>query len=118
MQHFPTPIGSNTPVSWIFRSPGCAISETLARRGTTGPVESPPGLTREFAETDGKAAQWGGFVRRLPGTTVSTDFALVIVATAAFAGPVRMAMKESKSPIGERRCDGDRLTGSTDRHTF
>jgi predicted nucleotidyltransferase component of viral defense system len=68
-----------------------AISETFARRGTTVPVERPPGLTREFAETDGKAAQWAGFVRRLPGTTVSTDFAVVIAATAAFAGPVLMA---------------------------
>jgi hypothetical protein len=68
-----------------------AISETFARRGTTVPVDCPPGLTREFAETDAKAAQWAGFVRRLPGTTVSSDFAVVIAATAAFAGPVLTA---------------------------
>jgi hypothetical protein len=68
-----------------------AIFETFGRRRTTVPGDTPLALTREFAETDGKAAQWAGFVRRLPGTTVSTDFVAVIAAAAAFAGPVLTA---------------------------
>jgi|HubBroStandDraft_1064217.scaffolds.fasta_scaffold12880_2 predicted nucleotidyltransferase component of viral defense system len=68
-----------------------AIAETFARRRTTVPSDTPLPLTREFADTEGKAAQWAGFVRRLPGTTASTDFATVIAAAATFAGPVLIA---------------------------
>lgn len=68
-----------------------AIAETFARRRTTVPSDTPLPLTREFADTKGKAAQWAGFVRRLPGTTASTDFATVIAAAATFAGPVLIA---------------------------
>jgi hypothetical protein len=68
-----------------------AISETFGRRKTAIPGDAPLVLTREFAEIEGKGAQWAGFVRRLPGTTASTDFAARIAATAAFAGPVLTA---------------------------
>jgi len=68
-----------------------AITETFARRRTAVPSDPPLALTREFAETESKATQWAGFVRRLPGTTTSTDFATVIAAAAAFAGPVLIA---------------------------
>jgi hypothetical protein len=77
--------------------PSRAIAETFARRRTTVPRDTPLALTREFADTEGKAAQWAGFVRRLPGTTVSTDFATVIASTAAFAGPVLVATGRKKS---------------------
>lgn len=68
-----------------------AIAETFARRRTTVPSDTPLSLTREFADTESKATQWAGFVRRLPGTTASTDFATVIAAAATFAGPVLIA---------------------------
>jgi predicted nucleotidyltransferase component of viral defense system len=82
-----------------------AISETFGRRRTTVPGDTPLGLTREFAETDGKAAQWAGFVRRLPGATVSTDFAEVIAAVAAFADPVLTATAR-KEPFAKNWTPG------------
>jgi len=75
-----------------------AISETFGRRKTIVPGDTPMALTTQFAEIEGKAAQWAGFVRRLPGTTASTDFAAVIAATAAFAGPV-LAATAKKVPF-------------------
>ncbi len=55
------------------------------------PRHTPLALTREFAHADGKAAQWAGFVRRLPDTTTSPNFATVVTAAAAFADPVLTA---------------------------
>jgi nucleotidyltransferase AbiEii toxin of type IV toxin-antitoxin system len=82
-----------------------AISETFGRRRTAVPGDTPLGLTREFTETDGKAAQWAGFVRRLPGTTVSTDFAAVIAAVAAFADPV-LTVTARKEPFAKNWTPG------------
>jgi hypothetical protein len=74
-----------------------AIAETFARCRTAVPSDTPLALTREFAGSEGKAAQWAGFVRRLPGTVVSADFATVIASTAAFAGPLLVATGRKKS---------------------
>ena len=68
-----------------------AIASTFERRRTPVPTELPLPLTRVFAAIDGKGAQWAGFVRRLPGATAPADFATVIDAVAAFAGPVLIA---------------------------
>jgi hypothetical protein len=75
-----------------------AISETFGRRKTTVPGDTPIALTTQFAAIEGKAAQWAGFVRRLPGTTASIEFAAVIAANAAFAGPV-LAATARKAPF-------------------
>jgi len=41
-----------------------AIKATFARRKTTLPENVPTGLSDEFAQDSGKAAQWGAFVKR------------------------------------------------------
>jgi predicted nucleotidyltransferase component of viral defense system len=68
-----------------------AIAATFERRRTMVPRELPLALTPGFAAIEGKQAQWSGFVRKLPGTTVPTDLEQVIDAIAAFGGPVLIA---------------------------
>jgi predicted nucleotidyltransferase component of viral defense system len=74
-----------------------AIAATFERRETPVPQEMPVGLSPEFANLEGKTAQWAGFVRRLPGTTAPLDFATAIAATATFAGPVLIATGKRQS---------------------
>lgn len=69
-----------------------AIAATFARRRTELPPELPVALTPAFAATPGKALQWSGFTRRLVGGTPPPEFAVVIDAVAAFAGPVLRAV--------------------------
>ena len=57
-----------------------AIVETFGRRRTHVPVDTHLALTRDFTEIGGEPAQWAGFVRRLPGATVSTDFPATVAA--------------------------------------
>ncbi len=70
---------------------GRAIASTFARRRTPVPTDLPLALTPAFAATEGKAAQWRGFVRRLPGTSAPPDLPAVIDTVAVFAGPVLTA---------------------------
>ncbi|HKX45828.1 MAG TPA: nucleotidyl transferase AbiEii/AbiGii toxin family protein [Planctomycetota bacterium] len=65
-----------------------AIVATFGRRQTPLPLELPLGLTREFADIEGKSTQWAGFVRRLGPTSAPADLATVIESVAEFAGPV------------------------------
>lgn len=68
-----------------------AIAATFARRRTVVPIELPLALTASFAEVEGKAAQWAGFLRRVPSQTEPPDLAMVLQRVAAFAGPVLLA---------------------------
>ncbi|HEX6813324.1 MAG TPA: nucleotidyl transferase AbiEii/AbiGii toxin family protein [Planctomycetota bacterium] len=79
---------------------GNAIVSTFARRRTPVPTEMPIALTSAFAAIEGKGAQWSGFVRRLPGSSASSDFEAVIAAVAAFAGPVLLAVGRG-NPFGK-----------------
>jgi hypothetical protein len=69
-----------------------AIAATFARRRTPVPHELPLALTPDFAAMEGKAAQWSGFVRRLPTVSAPADLATVINAVAVFAGPVLLSV--------------------------
>ena len=68
-----------------------AIAATFARRRTAMPRDLPLALTPAFAALEGKAAQWSGFVRRLPRTSAPGDLVSVVDGVARFAGPVLTA---------------------------
>lgn len=68
-----------------------AILSTFARRRTVVPRELPLALTAAFAEIEGKAAQWTGFVRRLPPSSQVTDLVTTIEGIATFIGPILLA---------------------------
>jgi predicted nucleotidyltransferase component of viral defense system len=76
-----------------------AIVSTFARRGTPVPRELPLALTQAFAEVEGKASQWAGFMRRLPHLTQPFELSQVIEHVAAFLGPVLLAAG-SGEPLG------------------
>jgi hypothetical protein len=67
-----------------------ALSATFARRRTEIPVGTPIALTPDFADVEGKRAQWAAFLRRSRLTSVP-DLAAVIQVVAAFVGPVLRA---------------------------
>lgn len=68
-----------------------AVRATFERRGTVVPHVLPLGLTPAFAMIEGKAAQWAGFMRRLPGSGAPAELASAVDGVAAFAGPVLLA---------------------------
>lgn len=73
-----------------------AIRGTCERRGTAIPAR-PASLTRAFAESSAKAAQWRAFRRRLTPTTCPEDFAEVMAAVAEFLQPVAAAIAAGES---------------------
>lgn len=68
-----------------------ALASTFARRGSSLPMELPLALTPEFAEIEGKQAQWRGFVKRVPSSSAPPDLQGAINGVAEFAGPVLLA---------------------------
>ncbi len=69
-----------------------AVAATFARRRTVVPHQLPIGLTPAFAAIEGKAAQWAGFMRRLPDHPEPTDLVTTLERVAAFIGPVLVAI--------------------------
>ena len=61
-----------------------AVAATFARRRTVVPHQLPIGLTPAFAAIEGKAAQWAGFMRRLPDHPEPTDLVTTLERVAAF----------------------------------
>lgn len=68
-----------------------AIRSTCEKRGTEIPAR-PTALTRAFAESPTKAAQWRAFRRRLNPTSCPEDFAEVMAAVAEFLQPIAAAI--------------------------
>lgn len=68
-----------------------AIRATFERRRTAIPAEPPIALTADFAEIEGKRAQWAAFVRRNRIETAPADLRLAITGIAAFVGPALAA---------------------------
>lgn len=75
-----------------------AIAATFARRGTDVPVETPLGLTTEFAGDAGKASQWRAFLRkgRLEGGSPALEE--VVTAIEAFLMPAARLAAEGWLP--------------------
>jgi predicted nucleotidyltransferase component of viral defense system len=69
-----------------------AVAATFARRRTVVPRELPLGLTSAFAANEGKAAQWAGFMRRLPDHSEPIHLVTALERVAAFIGPVLLAI--------------------------
>lgn len=78
-----------------------SIAATFARRGTALPLALPLALTPAFAAIEGKAAQWAGFVRRLPKSSAPAELASVVDGVAVFAGPVLRAMGRGERFLGK-----------------
>lgn len=74
-----------------------AIEATFARRRTAIPTELPVGLTGAFAETEGKAAQWNGFLQRLMQDKSPIDLSSVVESLARFFGPVLIAAGQGRT---------------------
>lgn len=68
-----------------------ALRATFERRGTKIPTALPIALTPTFAELEGKAAQWSAFMGRVRSSTKVEDLRDIVVAIAAFIGPVLAA---------------------------
>jgi len=64
------------------------VRRTFERRGTPIPAQSPPGLTRAFADEPGKQLQWVSFCRKAGEPSVPEDLVSVIGRIAAFLVPV------------------------------
>jgi len=71
-----------------------SMRNTFARRGTTIPSELPVAFTTEFAEIDGKRAQWIGFLRRNRLMNAPTELSTVVEAIGAFVLPVLIALRD------------------------
>jgi hypothetical protein len=67
-----------------------ALRATFARRRTEVPAHTPIALTPDFADIQGKRAQWAAFVRR-GRLKEPPDLEVVIQNMAAFVGPVLVA---------------------------
>jgi hypothetical protein len=83
-----------------------AIAATFARRGTALPLALPLALTPAFAAIEGKAAQWAGFVRRLPESSAPAELASVVDGVAVFAGPVLQVMSRGERFLGRWKPGG------------
>lgn len=68
-----------------------ALRDTFQRRGTPIPTDRPFGLTRAFAETDGKRAQWRSFLNRSRLPADWAELETVIDEVAVFLGPALTA---------------------------
>ncbi len=68
-----------------------ALRTTFERRGTPIPETLPVGLTREFAETAEKRAQWQGFLRRSSISPAPPELVRVVGELARFLAPVLAA---------------------------
>lgn len=76
-----------------------AIARTFEHRGT--PITSmPTALTPTFAADPGKAAQWGGFLRKLRLTPQPPELGRIITELADFLGPVVEAIEQQR-PFNE-----------------
>lgn len=73
-----------------------AVRATFERRRTDFPRETPIALTRAFAEIDGKAAQWAGYLRRNRLDAAPADLGEVVVAVAEFIQPVLTAVAQKQ----------------------
>jgi len=82
-----------------------AIRRTLHARAMPVP-EAPVGLTSEFAATEGKSAQWQGFVRKSQTENAPTELADVVSAVSAFLSPVLEALASGEKFISAWRAPG------------
>lgn len=77
-----------------------AIKQTFEARGT--PLQArPDALSGAFAADNGKITQWRAFVRKSRIEGAPTAFGEVVVAVAAFLGPVAVALAQG-SPFVSR----------------
>lgn len=72
-----------------------AIRATFERRRTEVPSETPIALTRDFAEVEGKRAQWAGFVRR-SRLAAPKELEEVIEVIGNFVGPLLAAIHSGR----------------------
>jgi len=68
-----------------------ALRATFAQRRTGLPVEAPIALTPQFADVEGKRAQWASFVRRSRLTSAPATLEDVLGRVAAFIQPALLA---------------------------
>jgi hypothetical protein len=61
------------------------MTATFARRGASIPREPPAALSRRFAESPDKLAQWKGFLKRARVRIDTPPFSAVVKAVAEFA---------------------------------
>ena len=83
-----------------------AVRTTFERRRTTIPREAPIGLTRAFAEIDGKRAQWSGYLRRNRLVAAPNDLADVVEGIATFVQPVLAAAGQNEGFVATWRPGG------------
>lgn len=77
-----------------------AMSATFARRKTPLPEGIPAALSKEFAESAGKEAQWKAFVRKNQLTRAELDLGTVLIALRDFLIPVLDALRGGPKPPG------------------
>ncbi|MBU3729009.1 MAG: nucleotidyl transferase AbiEii/AbiGii toxin family protein [Phycisphaerales bacterium] len=80
------------------RSLSEAITATCARRRTELPAQ-PTVLTRQFATSQSKQAQWSTFRGRLVGSSCPTEFEAVMEQLRRFLGPVVAALRSHEKLI-------------------
>jgi len=73
-----------------------AMRATFARRRTEIPTETPLALKKQFADVEGKRAQWAAFVRR-GRLAAPAGLEAIITSVGAFVGPVLAAAARSES---------------------
>lgn len=89
-----------------------ALQATFARRRTSLPTVEPVALTAQFANVEGKRAQWASFIRRNRLTSAPATLEVVIAGLAAFVGPVLAAAARGKRFAGKWRPGGPWGTAS------
>ena len=89
-----------------------AIDATFSHRGVEIRPIPPIGLTAEFAEIEGKRAQWAGFLRRNRLDAAPADLAEVVAGIARFLGPVIEAVAHGATFEGRWRPGGPWETDS------
>lgn len=78
-----------------------AVRATFEHRRTPLPDDSPVAFTPAFAESEGKQAQWGGFLRQNRLTSAPADLGTVVDEIARFLQPmIRAAASRSATSPG------------------
>ena len=72
-----------------------AIGETLKRRRTTLPGDTPVGLSEAFGSDPAKRAQWGAFLRKM-GVADAPDLPLVVTRLREFLVPLIDAARDGR----------------------